>query len=67
MAHLYEEIAVVASIPPAVASATTHNTDVVDMKRFERVLVVACADHRVTAIDPVRAMSTASTARAAPR
>ena len=40
MAHLYEELAVVASIPPAVASATTYNTDVVDMDVFGRALVV---------------------------
>ena len=40
MAHLYEELAVVASIPPSVASATTYNTDVVDMSKFQRALVV---------------------------
>jgi hypothetical protein len=39
-AKLTEELGLVASIPPAVASATTYNSDVIDMSKFHRALFV---------------------------
>jgi hypothetical protein len=39
-AKLTEELALVASIPPAVAAATTHASDVIDMSTFHRALFV---------------------------
>ena len=40
MNKLTEELAIVASIPPTVASAGTTNSDIIDMSRFRRALFV---------------------------